>query len=415
MRSPVPRLGGRLLAFVPEPGPGRTLAVISLLGSLGFGLYQAGSVLYFVRFVGLPALRVGFGFSVAGAVGLVVGLAAGRFADRLGARRVAIWAAIGKTVPLLFAPWVNDFVQFLVVVTALSVAESAWIVANEALLARVVTGHTRVHLSAVLRSIFNVGLTLGSLAASVALAIDTRAACATLVAAYGIASLLEALVCAQMPADLRPDAPAEAVRPGRALHDLPYLGVSLHSSLTTLGDTILVVGLPLWIVSDTAAPPAVAAWLIALNTVLVVCFQVRAARSAATVPGAVRTQEWALAALTGCCAAIGLAGLVPLGVAVTLLVIGVLALTAGEIWGQGARFALRFSLAPPHAQGEYGAVFRLGLLLPRVAGPVLVTAVTSQWRVAGWLALGAVFALAILANRPLAAWAVRTRPRDTPA
>jgi len=49
------------------PGPSRLLIVVSLLGSLGLGRYQAGSPVYFVKYADNGHLR--FSFAAAGAPG----------------------------------------------------------------------------------------------------------------------------------------------------------------------------------------------------------------------------------------------------------------------------------------------------------------------------------------------------------
>ncbi|MEU8264347.1 MFS transporter [Micromonospora sp. NPDC048999] len=396
--------------LLPEPGPGRVLVAVSLLGSVGLGLYQAGSVVFFVRSVGLSATQVGLGLSVAGFLGLVAGLPIGRLADRVGPLPVAVGTAIAKAVPLAFAVWVHDFWQFLLVICVLGVADSGWTVANEALIARIMTGAQRVRVSAYLRAVFNIGLTVGSLAAGIALGVGTRTAYASLIWAYVGTSVLGALLYLGLPAP--PGQPDRAARPGvRVFRDLPYLAVAQHSNLTTIGDTILAVGLPLWVVSATTAPPQLAGWLLAVSTLLVAALQVRAARAAETLTAARRAQEWALAAMVLTCVLAALSAVAPRWPAVALLVACVVALSAGEMWGQAARWELRFDLAPADAQGEYGAAFRLGLILPRAVAPILITALTSHWGPGGWLALAVLFGLGIATNRPVIGWALRTRPQ----
>ncbi|HTJ69427.1 MAG TPA: MFS transporter [Actinospica sp.] len=395
-------------------GPGRLLVLVSLLGSVGYGLYTAGSAVYFVREVGLSPTMVGTGLSVAGFVGLFAGLPIGRVADRLGPKRVAVVAATARTLPLVFALWVTAFWQVLLIVLVLGVAESGWTVAEEATIARLTAGAGRVRISAALRAVFNVGLTVGSLLAGVALAIGTRRAYDSLILAYVATSVLGAVLYTRLPATPGRDiGHGPRLFSGAALRDRPYMSVALVSCLSTLGDTVLSVGLPLWIVSDTAAPRSMAGWLLGINTLLVAALQIRVARAADTMPGAIRSQQVALAGLALCCVLAGLAGHQARWPATALLLAAVGALTVGEMAGQGARWTMRFTLAPAAAQGEYGAAFRLGLLVPRAAGPVLVTALTSGWHLSGWLVLCALFLAGSGLTGPVTRWAVRTRPQET--
>lgn len=394
-------------------GPGRLLVLVSLLGSIGYGLYSAGSAVYFVREVGLSPTLVGTGLSAAGFAGLFAGLPIGRVADRFGAKRVAVAMAAARTVPLAFALWVDAFWQVLLIVLVLGIAESGWTVAEEATIAHVTAGAGRVRISAALRAVFNVGLTVGSLLAGVALAIGTRHAYDSLIWAYVTTSVLGAVLYTRLPrTPARGDGGGPKALSSRALRDRPYMSVALVSCLSTLGDTLLSIGLPLWIVSDTAAPRSMAGWLLGINTLLVAALQIKVAKAADTMPGAIRSQQVALVALALCCVLAGLSGHQGRWPATALLLAAVVALTIGEMTGQGARWAMRFTLAPPSAQGEYGAAFRLGLIIPRAAGPVLVTSLTSNWRMSGWLVLCALFLAGVGLTRPVTQWAVRTRPAE---
>ncbi|GAA4629971.1 MFS transporter [Actinoallomurus vinaceus] len=413
---PAGRFSRLWAAILPDPGPARLLALTSLLGSFGFGLYQSGSAIYFVRSAGMAENRVGLGLSLAGLAGLVFGILIGHLADRHGPRGVAIAMSVLKAAPLAVFPWVHAYWQFLLAAAVFGIADGGWSVANEAIIAGAITGSARIRASAYLRSVFNVGITAGAFCAGLALTADTRTAYLALFWGCVLASLTTAVSYLRLPR-LPGVPPGEApVRGLRAVRDLPYLAVAQISNVSLLSDTVLFVGLPLWLVSGTSAPRSLAAWLVALNTLLVVGLQVRAARSAETPTGAVRTQQWAFCALIVMCLLAGLAGYFSAWPASGLLVVSVVALTAGEMWGQGSRWALRFAFAPAGAQGQYGAAFRLGQVGPRVLGPVTVTALTSRWHFGGWLVLAAVFVAALAAGRPVISWAERTRaePRDEP-
>ena len=185
--------------------------------------------------------------------------------------------------------------------------------------------------------------------------------------------------------------------------------VAQTSGLTRLGGTVLTIGLPIWVVTHTEAPRPVAAWLIGVNTVLVVLLQVRASRGASTVAGATRLQCWSFGALALTCLAAGLSGMVSRWPAVALLVFAALLVTLGELWGESARWWLRYEMAAPTAQGEYGGVFQLGTAVPAIAGPALVTALPDRLELAGWLGVAAVFLVGWVLTRPAVRWAERSR------
>lgn len=399
--------------LLPEPGPARVLAAATGVGSLGYGLYTAGSAVYYVESVGLSATQVGSGLSVAGLLGLVLGVPLGQLADRVGPRAVAIGSLLAMVLPLFAAAFVRDFWTFLAVVTVLGAAEAGWNVSNEALITAVMGSDGRVRVAAYLRAVFNAGFTLAAFAAGLALAADSRPAYLALIWGNAVTALITAGLYLRLPA------PPGRARAGTsqsrrsALRDLPYLAVAQVSSVSLLGNTLLFVGLPLWLVGHTEAPRALAGWLAGLNTVLVVALQVRAARGTESAAEAIRVQRWALLAFAGCCVLAGLSGWSPYWPAVTasvLLVLATVALTAGEIWGQAARWSLRYRLAPPEAQGVYGGVFRLGQALPVTVGPVLVTGLTSAMGLTGWLVLAGIFLAALLVSGPVISWAERSRP-----
>jgi hypothetical protein len=152
----------------------------------------------------------------------------------------------------------------------------------------------------------------------------------------------------------------------------------------------LTVGLPLWVLTRTTAPHGLAAAVFVLNTVLVVAFQVPLARYAGTPPAAAgalrRVAVWCL--LSGASAALAVLG-------------AALALTVVEMIRSAVSWELSVALAPDHAQGGYVGVHGLAQATARCAGPLLMTSAVITAGPAGWLAPGAVLALAALAQRRL--------------
>ncbi|WP_329241818.1 MFS transporter [Actinoallomurus sp. NBC_01490] len=402
--------------LLPEPGPGRLLLLCTAVASLGNGLYMTGGAVYFVRKVGLSPGQVGLGLSIAGVLALPIGVPVGYLADRFGPRGTTAVLALGKALMLTLAAFVHSFATYVVVAAILGVAENTGHVARGALVAGVMGRDGRVRLSAYMRSVFNGGFALASLAAGIVIAVDSTGAYRGLFFGNAAAMVIVSALYMRLPR-------VPGVRPeGRersglgALHDVPYVLVAQVAGLARIGPTIVAVGIPVWLVTHTSAPRPLAAWLTLINTLIVVFLQVRAARGADTVPGASRLQRWTFMVIAGACVITGFSHGVPGWSAGLILAAAVVLFTFGEIWGEAARWGLRYELAPGKLQGQYGAAFAIGDAVALIVGPTLVTAVPDRLGLAGWLLLTALFLVALALSRPAVQWAVRTRPvaPDTP-
>lgn len=391
--------------------PSPRLAVMVVVDSVGTGLFLAGSAVYLTRFVGLSPAQVGVGLSVSGGVGLLTMVPCGRLADRFGPRRVLAGISAWRAAGFAAYPLVQDMRGFLLVVCLLGIVDRAASPVTQDLVGTVTGPAERVRTMAVLRALRNVGLTAGVALAYLALAADTRVAVGTLFVGNAVSFLLVAGLVLGLPGsvdrvDPRPLG-TPAARP--ALRDRPYVAVAALSAVLSSHLTLLGVALPLWVVSSTAAPTAVVAPLIALNTVLTVLLQVRVSRRAEGVRASARTLRTAGAALAACCVLLALAGTVPAPAAIAVLVAATAALTAGELLHSAGAWSLSYDLARPGQQGEYLSVFGLGISAQQVLGPVLVTGLVMSSGTTGWLALGAALTAAGIAVPGCARWAARTR------
>ncbi|MEU0603863.1 MFS transporter, partial [Streptomyces sp. NPDC006393] len=186
----------------------------------------------------------------------------------------------------------------------------------------------------------------------------------------------------------------------RGLGDRRFLAVTGLNGVLVLHQTMLNVGVPLWVVRHTSAPVAVVPLLFALNTALVIGLQIRFSRGVREEGQSRRSLWWAawLLAATGLLLAAsagpGRAG------ALVLLVLAVGTLTVGELWQSIAGWALPVDHAPEGRRAEYLSVFNLGVTVQAVLGPLAVTAVVGLGP-AGWLLLTAVFAGVALLTAPV--------------
>ncbi|MCL7376780.1 MFS transporter [Streptomyces sp. 35G-GA-8] len=399
--------------LLPEPGPGRLLVLCTAVASLGNGLYMAGGAVYFVRVVGLSPGQVGIGLSTAGVMALVLGVPVGFLADRFGPRGTTAVLALCKAAMLISAAFVHSFPAYVLMAALLGTAEQTGHVARGALVSGVMGKEGRVKLSAYMRSVFNGGFALASLAAGFVIAVDSPAVYLALF--WGNAAAMVVVSGLYMRLPRVPRQPRKPRRKGgpSAVRDMPYILVAQVSGLARIGPTVLALGIPLWLVTHTDAPRAMAAWLMLINTLMVVFLQVYVARDADTVSGASRLQRWAFLVLAVACAAAALSGGIPGWAAAAVLAVATVLFTLGEIWGEAARWGLRYELAPDNAQGQYGGVFATGDALAVIAGPVLVTTVPDRLGLVGWLLLAALFMVSLALSAPAVRWAVRTRVPDS--
>ena len=238
----------------------RALADASLVSTLGRGLFFTVSALFFTRVAGLDATQVGLGLTIAGAFGIGASFAAGLLADRIGARRLLVLAVCLESVGLLAYTAARSFSVFVVVACFVVVTESAAHSARSALTALAFTGEARVGARAHLRVVTNIGIGVGSAAAGVALAVDTATAYTVVIVAAALLQLASTARLVRIPVPERaPEHVAAAAEPGArwaALRDGPYLLVTLLTGVGAIQFGLFEIGVPLWVVEHTAAPPA---------------------------------------------------------------------------------------------------------------------------------------------------------------
>ncbi|MET7808449.1 MFS transporter [Micromonospora chersina] len=398
-----------LRRLLPPPGTVRILTTSSLIASVGYGLYVTGSAVYFVRSVGLSASQVGVGLSVAAIVGFLASMPAGLLSDRLGAKRVTVSLMVLQSVTLASLTLVRGFPTFLVGMALLGLLENAANVSRAAMLAHALPSDERVGAAAYGRTAVNVGVSAGTAFCGVALQIDSRPAYLALILGNALAASVAAVIDSRVPererervrAAERPPAPPRTI-------DLPYLAVAAMTSLSRFGDLILTVALPLWIIAETDAPRGLGAWLILLNTGLVILLQVRVARGAErpSRSHALVRLSFALLVLTGPLLArtVTTATWLQIGLLVAVAAL----ITVSELACESARWSLRYRLAPEHAQGRYSGMFSMGSTLPAFVGPALILALIERLGAGGWLVLSGLFAVALLLSQVSLTWAERS-------
>ncbi|MFJ7587372.1 MFS transporter [Streptomyces sp. NPDC097617] len=393
-----------LLAQLRRPPGGRDARIMLLTQALdraGTGVWAASSVLYFTFVVGLDAGQLGLLLGAAGVAGIAGSPLAGHLADRFRVRTLLIGCHLIRLGALCVLLVVTDFRALLLLFAVTHLGDRA-AKTLEMLFATRVAGERRATYQALSRSSANAGYALGAGLAAIGLAIGTRGAYHVLILANALSFLAAAALvwrtrepsghgrvsAAARSGEVEPGTAAATVAPG-PWRDRGYLRFVLLDIPMNLDDSILGVGLPLWLVGHTAAPHALIPAFLVINTVLVVALQLRVT---ARVPDARRAAG--AVALYGlmtlaCCAFLATA---PSGGAraasAALLAAAVLA-TAAELMRSVSSWELAVSLAPRQARASYLGVAGMAQSVQKSAGPLLLTGAVMAAGPAGWLALGA--------------------------
>ena len=397
------------MRLLPEPGPSRTLALSTLVNTVGRGTWLTASALFLTRSVGLSVTQVGVALTLTALVSLVASTPMGYLADRLGPRGLqmaALLASAGCTAALVA---VRSFTGFLIVGVLMAVADAGTRGARGALIAGAVPPDQRVRTRAYLRAVTNVGISVGTVLAGFALAADTRGAYVTLILLDAATYVLAAAVLLRLPPV--PPMPAPAHGPRLiALRDRPFLAFTVLDGLMSMHFSLINIALPLWIAGHTTAPNWLISACLLVNTVVVILFQVRASRGTEDLTGAGRAARRAGVLLAVACALFAAGGGVPVAAAVPLLLGGALVHVVGELWHAAAGWGISFGLAPAHAHGQYQGAYGMGMQLGSMVAPVVVTTLAIGGGVPGLLVRGVVFMRLGALVPPVVRWAARTRP-----
>ncbi len=394
--------------LLPQNPAIKTMALATLVNTAGSGMYLVVAVLYFTRIVGLTPYEVGFGLTIAGLFGLLSGVPLGHLGDRVGARELTIWLLVGATVAAGSAAVATNFWQFVVVSSLLAVLDRGSAAVRAGLIASTVAGAERVRTRAYLRSLTNVGITIGAAVAAIALHVDTRAAYVTMIAINAATYAMTALILRRYPHI--PPTPVDQRAPGwQVFRDRPYVLVTLLMATMAIQYSILDVGVPLWVTRETTAPRSIVSLIFIINTVVVVLFQVSVSRQVETVPRAARAMSVSGFVFLLACVLFAQAHDRPVGWAVTLLVAAALAHVGGELMQAAAQFCLSQELAPDSAQGQYQGMASTGFSLSTMVAPTVITVLPIGLGAPGWYLLGAGFVVLGVVLLPAVGWATRTR------
>lgn len=376
------------MPIVPPPGPLRSYAVVTLVDTIGFGLYATGSVLFFTQILHFAPTFIGATLTAAAIAALVAAVPGGRLSDRIGRKQTLVPLYLVQAALFAALPFARSPLVFVAVVCGIALADGASRPSRRAALSSLVSGEARVAASAYNRALFNVGFSVGALAAGAALAVGGTAAYTALVWGNALSFIVAAILFARLPL---PPLPPLQTGNRRKLLVTPRMAASaICCGVLYASASLLEVGLPLQLSTRTDAPRWIVAGLLLVNTALAITLQVRTSRGTETVEGAARANRRAGFWLLACCGLFA-ASAIPQPLLATAALLGaVVVLTAGELLSSAAQWGMSYALAPPDREAEFLAGFGLISGAVGVAGPLLATQVVVHG-IAGWVVAGVVF------------------------
>jgi hypothetical protein len=409
------RLSSAWRQVAPPAGPGRGLALASFIDWGGTGVWLSTSTVLMVRIVHLTATQVGLGLTVGG----ILGLAAVWPVTMATRRWPARWVA--TTVQLLRGLF---FLSFLAVHSAPAYYLAAALVAIvdrpatsviQVLVSRYVPGRQRAQTLAAMHVATNAGVMLGTLLASVALLVPSRASLDAVVIANSLSFLIAAWQVRRATAGAAVGTEAGTAGPGGDAAGAGAGGAdgagglgrdggeahwrSRRFLLVTAGCAALAllfplfnVEIPLWLTTRTSAPTVTVSALFLLNTALVVVFQARVTRWATGIRNGVRAGVVAGACVIACCGVLAVLPGLAAWAATAGFVLAALLVTLGEMNQGSAAWTLSFGLSRPEDRTQALAVFNLGQAAAFVLGPALCTFTVGWAGRAGFAVLAGVVA-----------------------
>lgn len=386
----------RLLPPTPHE---RRYALITTVDSLGTGSFLTASVVLFVRLIGVTPTQVGTGLAVGGVISLFARVPLGRLSDRVGHRRSLIGAHLIRGIAFPLYLLIHGFPAFLALSVFILVVDGWESPVRKVVLYAFAPVTDRVRIAAYNRSVYNLAFSAGSLCAALALTGGGRLGLYLVVAGNAVSFLLAACFAARLPAELVLPAPPES-EPGVGGRRFAAVGLLLGTLF--ICTSMLTIGIPLLVLRHFAGHPWLIGLAMAVNTGTAVLLQVPLARGcvdlAGTTRAAVRAGLLLAVACLLCyltCVTAGVAG-------PALLLPAVIVLSLGELLASAATWGLGLFLRRHDVTAHNQSVWSMYNSLPYLLGPMVVAWSLHALRDYGWLAMGALVAVAALALRPVA-------------
>ena len=393
-------------------GPPKRIYFICFGDAFALGIYLTLVPVFLGRAIALGDVRTGAVLAVAGATSIIGALPIGRFANRVGNRDALRVLFVLRALSFLGLAAVGDFAGAMVAAGLSGLLNRGVNPVIQSV--GLGSGHrdgepdsAQVQALARLQALRNAGIGAGAIPASVVLSLDVSAFRWVLVLAAASVT-----ICAILSWGLPGGKPkGQPVPQLAALRDPKFASITVIYAFLSIPSLLLQVGLPLWIVQRTHAPPWSVGLIQVVNTILVVLLQIAASRGSERYPrarGLVVVGALLAAAATALIPALSW----PAGAigAVAVLLAVVLLFTISEIATTSGTMAVMLTRLPREGKVTHLATFSLGFGVATVVGPPIATLAVAAGP-PGWLLMAAGFlVLALLSTRLRPAARIAGRP-----
>jgi MFS family permease len=412
-RGPGPHAKRGLIAQLREPPGGRnaqTMLLALAVDRAGSGMWSASSVLYFTFVEHLTARQIGLLLGAAGLAGIAGSPLAGRLAARFPVRPLLIGCHLLRLATVGLLTLVTGLGALAPLVAATYLGDRAAKML-EMLFAARTAGERRGVYQALSRSSANAGYAVGAGIAAAGVAVGTADAYRILILGDALSFAVAASLVwrtREPTATADPPATATPARPAGPWRDRGYLLFVLLDIPMCIDDSVLNVGLPLWLVTRTAAPHALVPAFLIVNTVMVVALQVSVSARAEGPREATRAVLLYGVVMCACCAVAAAAAHGGVWVAAAVMLAAAMLDTLAELMRSVSSWELAVLLAPEHARAPYLGVAGMSQSIQKSAGPPLLTGVVMAAGSVGWVVLGVAAAGLAVVQRGACARRLRT-------
>ncbi|MEO6019185.1 MAG: MFS transporter [Knoellia sp.] len=372
----------------PRVGEHRRFVSAIVADTIGTGLFLPLTILYFLKVTDLSLVEVGAALSVSALLTMPAAFVIGTLVDRFGGRRMMLIGNLVQAVGMLAYLWVEAFWPVALATVLLNLGRQAFWGSFGNVVTAITQRGERELWFGFLQALRNLGFAIGGVLAGVAVQLDTELAFHAVVIANTATFVLAFFLLLDVP-DHRSvaidDQPAGGW--GVVLRDRAYLRLVLGQLLFVVGMMVLNFALPVYAVETLDLPGWVVGAVFTLNTLLT---GLGAGLTVRWMTGRVRARMMSLAQVFFVLgyAGFALAGVLPVGVAVAVMLLGAIVYTGGELTGGPVFSATAAEAAPDHLRGRYLGLVQLSWGLGGAVAPVAYTALLEHGTYTIWLVLG---------------------------